>query len=100
MFKTIFRFLVITLIAIALGIGIYYLIQPSGVASFRSGINDFGGFSRDFGGEHSFHEGGFNIIGGVFGITGNLMLVAIITVVVVSIQKLFSRKSAPATTTR
>ena len=43
MFKTIFRFLLITLIAIALGFGIYYLLQPSGVAMLRSGIGDFGG---------------------------------------------------------
>ena len=93
MFKTIFRFLVITLIAIALGFGIYHLLQPSGVATFRSGIGDFGG-------EGGFREGGFNLTRGLFGVTGNLMLVAIITVIVVSIQKLFSRKSVPAITTR
>ena len=90
MFKTIFRFLVITLIAIALGFGIYYLLQPSGVATFRSGIGDFGG-------ERGFREGGFNLTRGLFGVTGNLMLVAIITVIVVSIQKLFSRKPEPIT---
>ncbi len=88
MFKMIFRFLVITLIAIALGVGIYYLLQPSGAATFRSG----------FGGEGGFREGGFNLTRGLFGITGNLMLVAIITVIVISIQKLFSRKPQPATT--
>ena len=91
MFKTIFRFLVITLIAIALGFGIYYLLQPSGVSAFRSGINHFGG-------EGGFREGGFNLTRGLFGVTGNLMLVAIITVIVVSIQKLFSRKPEPITT--
>jgi Na+/H+-dicarboxylate symporter len=90
MFKTIFRFLVITLIAVALGIGIYYLFQPSG-------INNLGGLSRDFGGERGFREAGFNLIGGLFGITGNLMLVAIITVIVVSMQKMFSRKPIPVT---
>jgi hypothetical protein len=98
MFKTIFRFLVISLISVALGFGIYYLIQPAGVSAFRSGVNNFGNFSRDFGVERGFREGGFNLIGGLFGITGNLILVAIITVVVVSIQKMFSRKPQPATT--
>ena len=91
MFKTIFRFLVITLIAIALGFGIYYLLQPSGVATFRAGLGDFGR-------EGGFREGGFNLTRGLFGVTGNLMLVAIITVIVVSIQKLFSRKPIPTTT--
>ena len=98
MFKMIFRFLVISLIAIALGFGIYYLIQPAGVASFRSGINNFGGLSRDFGGEGGFREGGFNLTRGLFGVTGNLILVAIITMIVVSIQKMFSRKPQPVTT--
>ena len=90
MFKTIFRFLVITLIAVALGFGIYHLLQPSGVTTFRSGLGDFGG-------EHGF-RGGFNLIGGLFGITGNLILVAVITTIVVSIQKLFSSKPEPVTT--
>ena len=94
MFKTILRFLIITLIALALGIGIYYLVQPSGAATLRSG---FGGLSRDLGGERGFREGGFNLIGGLFGIAGNLMLVAIITVIVVSMQKMFSRKPVPVT---
>jgi Na+/H+-dicarboxylate symporter len=91
MFKTIFRFLVITLIAIALGFGVYYLFQPSSAATFGSGF-------RDYGGERGFREGGFNLIGGLFGITGNLILVAIITMIVVSIQKLFSRNPVPVRT--
>ena|ERR1700690_2003403 len=98
MFKMIFRFLAITLIAIALGFGIYYLIQPAGVSVFRSGVNNFGNLSRDFGGERGFREGGFNLIGGLFGATGNLILVAIITMIVVSIRKMFSRKPQPVTT--
>lgn len=89
MFKTILRFLIVTLIAIALGFGIYYLVQPAGAAS------QFGSF-RDFG-ERGF-RGGFNQIGGLFGMTGNLMLVAIITVIVVSMQKIFSRKPEPIAT--
>ncbi|HEY9151690.1 MAG TPA: hypothetical protein VIN60_02300 [Anaerolineales bacterium] len=97
MFKIIFRFLAITLIAIALGFGIYYLIQPSGVSAFRSGINNFGSLSGDFGGERGF-RGGFNLIGGLFGVTGNLILVTIITMIVISVQKIFSRKPVPATT--
>jgi len=92
MLKTIFRFLVITLIAIALGFGIYYLLQPSNATSFGSGF-------REFGGEHGFREGGFNLLGGLFGVTGNLLLVAFITVIVVSIQKLFSRKPESVATT-
>ena len=91
MFKTIFRFLVIALIAIALGLGVYYLLQPYSAATFGSGF-------RDFGGERGFRESGFNILGGLFGVAGNLMLVAFITVSVVSIQRLFSRKPQPATT--
>ena len=90
MFKNILRFLIITLIAFALGFGIYHLLQPSGIATFRSGIGDFGG-------EGGFREGGFNLTRGLFGVTGNLMLVAIITVIVVSIQKLFPRKPEPVT---
>ncbi len=90
MFKNIFRFLVVTLIAIALGFGIYYLFQPSSAAALGSGFHEFGG-ERGL-------RGGFNLIGGLFGITGNLMLVTIITVMVVSIQKLFSQKPVPPTT--
>ncbi len=86
MLKTIVRFLVILLVAVALGVGIYYLIQPSGTAS----LNNFGGF-RDFGGERGFREGGFSLIGGLAGIMGNLILVAIITFIIVAVQKLFSR---------
>ncbi len=85
MFKTIFRFLVITLIAVALGFGIYYLLQPSSAATFNSGF-------RDFGGEGGFHEGGSNLARGLSGIGGNLVLVAIVTVIVVSVQKVFTRK--------
>ena len=70
MFKTILRFLVITFIAVALGLLIYHLNQPSGSASFGSGIRNFGNFSRDFGGEGGFHEGGVSLSRGLFGITG------------------------------
>ena len=90
MFKTILRFLVVTLIAVALGFGIYYLVQPAGATSQFGNLRDFG--------ERGFREGGFNLIGGLFGITGNLMLVALITVIVVSIQKIFSQKPEPAAT--
>ncbi len=90
MFKTILRFLIVTLIAVALGFGIYYLLQPSGTTSQFGNLRDFG--------ERGFREGGFNLIGGLFGITGNLMLVALITVIVVSMQKIFSQKPEPVTT--
>jgi len=88
MFKIIFRFLVITLIAVALGIGIYYLLQPSSAATLGSGF-------RDFGREGGFREGGFSLVRGFFGITGNLILIAIVTMIVVSIQKLFSLARLP-----
>ena len=98
MLKSIMRFLLILLIAIALGVGFYYLIQPAGQASLRSGIGNFGNVSGDFGGEHGFREGGFSLTGGLFGITGNLMLVAMVTFIVISIQKIFSGKPKTITT--
>ncbi len=98
MFKTILRFLIVTLIAVALGAMIYHLNQPARSASFGSGIRNIGNFSRDFGGEGGFHEGGFSLSRGLFGIKGNLLLVAIVTVIVVSMQKTFARKPEPART--
>ncbi len=98
MLKITLRFLVVTLIAVALGLLIYHLNQPVGTASFGTGINNFGNFSRDFGGEHGFGEGGFSLTRGLFGITGNLLVVAMVTVIVVSMQKMFSHKAAPAGT--
>ncbi|HUH96688.1 MAG TPA: hypothetical protein VLZ89_04970 [Anaerolineales bacterium] len=50
MFKMIFRFLLVTMIAAALGFGIYHLIQPGSVASLRSGLGEFGSPSRGLGG--------------------------------------------------
>jgi hypothetical protein len=93
MLKISLRFLVITLIAVALGFLIYHLNQPAGTASLRSGLNNFGHVSRDFGGEGGFREGGFSLVGGLFGITGNLLLVALVTFIVVSMQKTFVRKA-------
>lgn len=90
MFKTIMRFLVITLIAVALSIGIYRLIQPAGPIPFRSSFENFGG-------ERGFREGGFGLISGLFGITGNLILVAVVTIIVVSMQKVLNHKPEPAT---
>src|ERR1700690_1760990 len=98
MLESIMRFVLILLIAVALGVGFYYLVQPAGQASLRSGIGDFGNISGDFGGEHGFREGGFSLIGGLFGVTGNLMLVAMVTFMVISIQKIFSRKPGTITT--
>ena len=98
MFNTILRFIVVTLIAVALGALIYHLNQPAGSASFGSSIRNIGNFSRDFGGEGGFHEGGFSLSRGLFGITGNLLLVTIVTVIVVSLQKAFARKPEPART--
>ena len=98
MLKSILHFLLILLIAIALGVGFYYLVQPASQVSFRSGINNFGNVSRDFGGEHGFREGGLGLVSGLFGVTGNLLLIAIISFIVVSMQKIFSRKSGTMTT--
>ena len=92
MLKTILRFLAITLIAVVLGLLVYHLYQPAGTASFGPGVNNFSNFSRDIGGEHGFREGGFNLTRGLFGITGNLLVVAIVTVIVVSMRKMFVEK--------
>lgn len=92
MLKSILRFILILLIAVALGIGFYHLIQPAGQASLSSGFGNFRNVPGDFGGEHDFREGGFSLIGGLFGITGNLMLIAMVTFIVISIQKIFSGK--------
>jgi|GEM_PF-2603267 len=91
MFKSILLFLLILAVAIAVGVGIFHLIQPSGGIAFRSG-NSFG----DFGGDGGF-RGGFNLVGGLFGITGNLILVTIITFMVVSVRNIFSRQPEPIT---
>ena len=85
MFKSILLFFLILAVAIAVGVGIFHLIQPSGGLNFAS---------RDFGGDGGF-RGGFNLIGGLFGITGNLILVAIITFMVVSVRNIFSRQPEP-----
>ena len=98
MSKTILRFLVIALIAVALGSLIYHISQPAGTTALRSGINNLGGLSRDLGEEHGFGERGFSLMGGLFGITGNLFLVAIVTVIVVSLQKLFAHRGEPVGT--
>ncbi len=73
----------------SIGFAIYHFIQPT------SNTNTFSNFPREFGGEHGFRDQGFNLTGGLFGITGNLILIAIITFVVVSIQKIFSHKAEP-----
>ncbi len=94
MFKSILLFFLILAVAIAVGVGIFHLIQPSGGIAFRSSGLNF--TSGDFGGDGGF-RGGFNLIGGLFGITGNLILVAIITFMVVSVRNIFSRQPEPVT---
>jgi hypothetical protein len=98
MLKSLMRFLLILLIAIALGAGFYYLVQPAGQASLQSGIGNLRNISGDFGGERGFGEGGFSLTGGLFGITGNLILIALVTLIVHSTQKIFSRKPEAITT--
>ncbi len=93
MLKTILRFLAVTLVAVALGFLIYYINQP---AAGASGLSSFGDFSRELGGEGGFREGSFSLARGLFGIGGDLLLVAIITAVVVLIQKAFTPQHEPA----
>jgi hypothetical protein len=95
MFKTILRFLVVASLAVALGFLIYHFAQPAG-ASFGSGTKDLGHVSRGLAGEAGFREGGFSLTRGVFGVAGNLFLVATVIFVVVSVQKVFSHKAEPA----
>ncbi len=92
MLKTILRFLAVTLVAVALGFLIYYLTQSGASASA------VGSFSRELGGEGGFREGSFSLARGIFGIGGNLLLVAIITSVVALIQKAFAPQREPAGT--
>ncbi len=94
MLKIILRFLIVAVIAVGLGMLIYHLNQPAASASFGS-AGGFGTFSREFG-ERGFGEGSFSLSRGMFGIVGNLILVAIVTVVVVSLQKALSYRSEPA----
>ena len=88
MSKTVLRFLIIALIAVALGALIYHLNQPAGTTSLGSNIQ---GFGQDFGGEHG-GEGGSGSIGGL---AGNLMLVAAVTLAVAAVQKLIGRVLKP-----
>jgi hypothetical protein len=98
MLKSIARFLLILLIALALGVGFYYLVQPAGQTSLPSGIGNLRNVSGDIGGEHGFGEGGFGLTRGLFGITGNLISIALVTFIVYSIQKIFSKKPEAITT--
>jgi hypothetical protein len=88
--KTILRYLVIALIAIALGVIIYHLNQPTGIASFGPGVNEAGGFSGGFGGGHDFGEAGSSLIGGLSGVAKNLLQVGIVTAAVVLVRKMLS----------
>ncbi len=92
MFKTTLRFIVIAVIALALGMLIYHLNQLAATTSVGT---DAIGFGRDFG-ERSFEEGGFSLSRGVFGVAGDLILVAIVTVVVVSLRKALAYQPEPA----
>jgi uncharacterized membrane protein len=91
MFKSILLFLLILAVSIAIGVGIFHLIQPSGQIFLRSGSNNF----VDFGGRHE-GRGGFNVTGGLFGMTGNLIVVAVITFIIVSARNILSWQSEPA----
>ncbi len=91
MSKLILRFLVVAAIAIALGLLIYHLSQPAGASSFA------GGGLRDFG-ERDFGERGFSVARGLSGVAGDLVLVAIVTLVVTFLQKAFASNPRPART--
>ena len=89
MSKTILRFLIIALIAVALGALIYHLNQPAATTSLGSNIQ---GFGQDLGGEHGLREGGSESIGGL---AGNLMLVTVVTLAVVAVRGLLGRLLKP-----
>jgi hypothetical protein len=93
--KIILRYLIIVLIAVAVGALIYHLNQPNGAISLASSMNSVGSFSGDLGGRHDFGEGSFGLASGLFGIGGNLFQVAIITFLVVSVRKLFVQRPQP-----
>ncbi len=92
MLKTTVRFLIVTLIAVALGFLIYRLNQPAGGVS---GFSNLGGL-RELGGEGGFRETGFSLMRGLSGITGDVILVAIVTAIVVIIQKALAPQREPA----
>ena len=94
MFKLIGRLLVILLIACAIA-GIFYLIAQNGSSTSSLSRFSFEGERNGFGGDGGFGgRGGFSFIGGLFGITGHLILVAIVTFFIAGIGKLFSNKPA------
>ncbi len=78
----------------ALGLLIYHLNQPATGTVCSSGI----GGLRDLGGEGGFREGGFSLARGLFGIAGDMVLVAIVTVIVVAAQKALAYKHEPVRT--
>ncbi len=85
MFKIILRFLIVTAVAIALGLLIYHLNQPAASASFGAGSFGGGGFE----GGREFGERGFSLARGLSGVVGNLFLVAVVTVIVSLLRKAF-----------
>ncbi len=88
MLKTTIRFVIVALIAAALGFLIYHLNQSAATASFGQGFREFG--------ERGFGEGSFSLMRGLFGIAGNVFMIAIVTVIVVALQKAFRSTPQPA----
>jgi uncharacterized membrane protein len=115
-FKWILRGVIVLVVAFALGLGFFYLIQntsAASAASFRSDGQNFEGFRggqppigqqfpgsapRNFEGGDRFRGGGngFSIASGMFGIAGHILLITIVTVIIVLVQQLFSHKPAKA----
>jgi hypothetical protein len=93
--KSILRYLVIVLIAVAVGTVVYHLNQPTGTTALGSGITSVGHFSESIGSDHDVREGGSSLIGGLSGVTKNLLLVAIVTAIVVLMRKLFAWRARP-----
>jgi hypothetical protein len=98
MLKIVVRCLIIACIAVALGLLIYHLNQPAGTASVGSAVDAIGRFSHDLGGEGGFRESGSGLSRGLFGTTQNLVLIAVVTFIVASIQKGIARQPKPVRT--
>jgi len=109
MLKWVFRTVIFLVVCVAVGAGVFYVVQHSGLAvggpDFRGG-GDFGprdgqqfgngqfpgSQPRDFGGGRE-GRGSFGIIGGLMGIFGRLVLFTVVTVIVVVITKLIPKQS-------
>lgn len=89
MLKNTARFILILLLAVALGLLIYHLLQPAGTTSLPAGTEVFAGAARGFEGDHGSREGSGGLAQGIAGVGGNLLLIGAVTAIIVSAQRLF-----------